>query len=98
MKCIYTSYDHTEEKIDLKQRINSHFEMSLKNMKYKKLLPDIQTFSMDTIPDRIIALEASPLIKSTIYSKFEKLRTLSSKDDEYSKLSNWIKASARTSI
>lgn len=86
-----TSYDHTEEKIDLKERINAFFEMSIKNMKYKKLLPAVQTFSIDTIPDQILALKASNVIKSTIYSKFEKLRTISSKDDEYSKLMNWIK-------
>lgn len=85
------SYEHTEEKLELKERINKQFEMSLKKMKYKTQLPDIKTFSVESIPEQIIKLNASNTVKSVLYSKFEKLRTLSTKDDEYSKLLNWIK-------
>lgn len=90
---------NTDEYIETRDRINKEFQIALykfqntKNNNIKKVDNkfDISLISdLDTIKLKILNLNCSDDIKTTIYKKYIQLKNLKTNDEEYSKLLNWI--------
>ena len=101
---IYKNSDeHTEQWLELLNKVNNLFEISKNNYRqYKKYTKkqhiDMQKqinilneYNMDTdLKYRILQLDTSIDNKQIIYSKYKELRSMSSNDEEKAKLTNWL--------
>tara|TARA_B110000211_G_C14059775_1_gene544987 strand:+ start:282 stop:1760 length:1479 start_codon:yes stop_codon:yes gene_type:complete len=95
---------NTDAYIETRDNINREYQIALykfentKNNNIKKVDNkfDISLISdLDTIKYKILNLNCSDNIKTTIYKKYIQLKNLKTNDEEYSKLLNWVEWSIK---